>query len=168
MTVVPPRAAPPPSAPASGLAALARMVKLSHSLFALPFVAAAVALVARDAVLDPLRLALVAVAVVAARTAAMAMNRIADRAFDARNPRTSGASSSPARSPPRAAWALLAGSAAAFVLAAALISPLCGWLAAAGAGRSCSATPTRSGSPGPATSGSASRRRSRPSASPSR
>ncbi len=60
------------------IVALARMVKLSHSLFALPFAASAVVLVAREASLEPWRLALVAIAVVAARTAAMAMNRIAD------------------------------------------------------------------------------------------
>ncbi len=110
--------------------ALARMVKLSHSLFALPFAAATVALVARDAALDPARLGLVAVAVVAARTAAMAMNRIADRAFDARNPRTRGRELVTGEVSPAAARALLVGSAAVFVLAAALISPLCGWLAA--------------------------------------
>ncbi len=109
--------------------ALARMVKLSHSLFALPFVAAAVALVGRDAVLDPVRLALVAVAVVAARTAAMAMNRIADRAFDARNPRTQRRELVTGEVSPAAAWSLLAGAAAGFVVAAALIAPICGWLA---------------------------------------
>ncbi len=111
------------------VAALARMVKLSHSLFALPFAASAVVLVAKDAVLDPWRLALVAVAVVAARTAAMAMNRIADRWFDAKNPRTMRRELVTGEVSPRAAWALLAGSAAVFVVAAALISELCGWLA---------------------------------------
>jgi 4-hydroxybenzoate polyprenyltransferase len=118
-----------PRAPGGTVAALARMVKLSHSLFALPFVAAAVVLVSRDARLDPLRLALVALAVVAARTAAMAMNRIADRAFDARNPRTARRELVTGEVSPAAAWALLAGSGAAFVLAAALIAPICGWLA---------------------------------------
>ncbi len=108
--------------------ALARMVKLSHSLFALPFAASAVVLVARDARLDAWRLVLVAVAVVAARTAAMAMNRVADRAFDARNPRTKRRELVTGEVSPAAAWALLAGSAALFVLAAALISPLTGWL----------------------------------------
>jgi 4-hydroxybenzoate polyprenyltransferase len=54
------------------IAALARMVRLSHSLFALPFAVAAVVLVSREARLDPLRLGLVALCVVAARTAAMA------------------------------------------------------------------------------------------------
>jgi 4-hydroxybenzoate polyprenyltransferase len=109
--------------------ALARMVKLSHSLFALPFVAAAVVLVARDASLEPWRLALVAIAVVAARTAAMAMNRVADRWYDARNPRTARRELVTGEVSPRAAWLLLAGSAAVFVVAAALISELTGWLA---------------------------------------
>jgi 4-hydroxybenzoate polyprenyltransferase len=107
------------------------MVKLSHSLFALPFVAAAAALVGRgaDPAGLPARLALVAVAVVAARTAAMAMNRLADRAIDARNPRTARRELVTGEVSPGAAWALLAGSAAVFVAAAALLSPVCGALA---------------------------------------
>lgn len=108
--------------------ALSRMVKLEHSLFALPFAASAVVLVAHDARLDAWRLVLVALAVVAARTAAMAMNRVADRTFDARNPRTQRRELVTGEVSPAAAWALLAGSAALFVLAAALISPLTGWL----------------------------------------
>jgi 4-hydroxybenzoate polyprenyltransferase len=112
------------------VAALARMVKLSHSLFALPFVVAAVVLVARDARLDPARLALVALCVVAARTAAMAMNRIADRRFDAMNPRTASRELVTGEVSPVAAWSLLFGACAAFVAGAALISPLTGWLAA--------------------------------------
>jgi 4-hydroxybenzoate polyprenyltransferase len=111
------------------IAALARMVKLEHSFFALPFAASAVVLVSRDASLDPLRLLLVAVAVVAARTAAMAMNRVADRWYDARNPRTRRRELVTGEVSPRAAWALLAGSAAVFVTVAALISEVTGWLA---------------------------------------
>jgi len=113
----------------SSVAALARMVKLSHSLFALPFAAAAVVLVARDARLDAVRLGLVAAAVVAARTAAMAMNRIADRRFDERNPRTATRELVTGEVSPAAAWGLLLGASTLFVLAAALISPLTGWLA---------------------------------------
>jgi 4-hydroxybenzoate polyprenyltransferase len=104
------------------------MVKLSHSLFALPFVAAAVVLVARDATLDLRRLALVAVAVVAARTAAMTMNRIADRKFDEKNPRTAKRELVTGAVSTAAAWGLLAGACAVFVLAAALLLPLAGWL----------------------------------------
>ncbi|GEJ58505.1 UbiA-like polyprenyltransferase [Anaeromyxobacter diazotrophicus] len=110
------------------LAALSRMVKFEHSLFALPFAASAAVLVLPEAALDARRLLLVAVAVVAARTAAMAMNRIADRAFDARNPRTRRRELVTGEVSPGAAWALLLGSSAALVAAAALISPLCGAL----------------------------------------
>jgi 4-hydroxybenzoate polyprenyltransferase len=110
------------------VASLARMVKLSHSLFALPFAASAVVLVAAEARLDAARLALVAVAVVAARTAAMAMNRIADRAFDARNPRTKARELVTGEVSLGGAWGLLLASALAFVLAAAFVSPLCGYL----------------------------------------
>jgi 4-hydroxybenzoate polyprenyltransferase len=129
MTLPAPHAGPPAPAQAGGLGALARMVKLSHSLFALPFAASAAVLVARDATLDAGRLVLVALAVVSARTAAMAMNRIADRWYDARNPRTRRRELVTGEVSPRAAWALLAGSGAAFVVIAAFISELCGWLA---------------------------------------
>ena len=62
---------------------------------------------------------------VAARSAAMGFNRLADQAIDARNPRTAG------RELPRGvlsrgeAWAFVAISTAVFVLAAALLNPLC-------------------------------------------
>jgi 4-hydroxybenzoate polyprenyltransferase len=108
--------------------AVARMVKFSHSLFALPFAVSAVVLVAGSARIEPLRLLLVAAAVVAARTAAMAMNRIADRGFDADNPRTAARELVTGEVSPTAAWALLAGSGLAFLVAAALLSPLTGWL----------------------------------------
>jgi 4-hydroxybenzoate polyprenyltransferase len=112
--------------------ALARMVKLSHSLFALPFAAAAAALVLRDAAPEglPLRLALVALAVVAARTAAMSMNRLADRAIDARNPRTARRELVTGEVSPAAAWALLGASVAVFAGAAFGLSLACGLLAA--------------------------------------
>jgi 4-hydroxybenzoate polyprenyltransferase len=111
------------------VAALARLVKLSHSLFALPFAVAAVVLVARQVRLEPVRLALVALCVVAARTAAMAMNRVADRAFDARNPRTARRELVTGEVSPAAAWALLIGAALVFLAGAALLSPLAGALA---------------------------------------
>ncbi len=108
--------------------ALARMVKFSHSLFALPFAASAVVLVAAEARLDPWRLGLVAVAVVAARTAAMAMNRIADRSFDARNPRTAGRELVTGEVSVAGATALLLGAVAVFTASAALVQPICGYL----------------------------------------
>jgi 4-hydroxybenzoate polyprenyltransferase len=110
------------------VAALGRMVRFSHSLFALPFAASAVVLVSRQASLEASRLALVALAVVAARTAAMAMNRIADRGFDERNPRTARRELVTGEVSPGAALAVLLGSVAVFVGAAAFISAPCGYL----------------------------------------
>jgi 4-hydroxybenzoate polyprenyltransferase len=104
------------------------MVKFSHSLFALPFAVSAVVLVSGQARLDPLRLGLVALAVVAARTSAMAMNRIADRAFDANNPRTRARELITGEVSPAAAWLLVAISSLVFVGAAARLSALAGWL----------------------------------------
>jgi 4-hydroxybenzoate polyprenyltransferase len=60
----------------------------------------------------------------------MAMNRIADRRFDAMNPRTAKRELVTGEVSPAAAWALLLGACGTFVLGAALISPLTGWLAA--------------------------------------
>ncbi|HUK67111.1 MAG TPA: UbiA-like polyprenyltransferase [Anaeromyxobacteraceae bacterium] len=111
------------------LAKILRMVKFEHSLFALPFAASAGVLVAREARADLLRLALVLVAVVAARTAAMAMNRIADRDLDKRNPRTRARELPSGQVSLFAAYGLLFASAGAFVLCALLISSLCGALA---------------------------------------
>lgn len=65
------------------------LVKFTHSVFALPF-ALMGAWLAADGPPDAVTLALIVVAAVAARTAAMAFNRLADRDIDAANPRTAG------------------------------------------------------------------------------
>ena len=65
-------------------------VKLSHTVFALPFALASMVVAARETRGWPgWRLFLLIVgAVLAARTCAMSFNRIVDRHFDAKNPRT--------------------------------------------------------------------------------
>ncbi|HNQ87317.1 MAG TPA: UbiA-like polyprenyltransferase [Verrucomicrobiota bacterium] len=65
-------------------------VKFSHTVFALPFAIASMAVAARDQRGWPggRTFGLILVAMVCARTCAMAFNRIADRHFDAVNPRT--------------------------------------------------------------------------------
>ena len=64
------------------------MIKWEHSVFALPFALCGAMLAARG--FPPIRqLAWIVVAMVAARSAAMAFNRWADAAIDAANPRTS-------------------------------------------------------------------------------
>jgi 4-hydroxybenzoate polyprenyltransferase len=66
------------------------MIRIEHSVFALPFAIVAALLAARmGGGLPSLRQILwVVVAMVAARSAAMTMNRIADVEYDRRNPRT--------------------------------------------------------------------------------
>lgn len=64
------------------------MIKWEHSIFALPF-ALCGAMLAANGVPSIHQLAWIIVAMVAARSAAMAFNRLADASIDAANPRTS-------------------------------------------------------------------------------
>lgn len=105
-------------------ATYARMIKLSHSVFALPFALSAAVLAAGGA--PPLRQVVwILVAMVGARSAAMGFNRLADHELDARNPRTAGRELPAGRLSRREVWAFVAVSAAALVLAAAMLNPLC-------------------------------------------
>src|SRR5215213_6100308 len=65
-------------------------VRFSHTVFALPFALAAMAVAAREDRGWPgwRTFGLILAAMVCARTCAMAFNRIVDRKFDALNPRT--------------------------------------------------------------------------------
>lgn len=97
------------------------MIRFSHSVFALPFALLALVLAA-DGV-PPVRvIAWVLVAMVAARSAAMAFNRIADRRLDARNPRTAGRHLVTGSVSVGFAWAFTVVSAGAFLLAAAMLN----------------------------------------------
>lgn len=70
--------------------AFLRLVMIEHSVFALPFalIAAFTAMWIGSRSVHWLQLCLIVVAMVSARTVAMAGNRILDRRFDALNPRT--------------------------------------------------------------------------------
>jgi len=96
------------------LVAFGRTIRFSHSLFALPF-AVGTALVAEPPVPGAAALALLVGCMVAARTAAMGMNRVADAAIDARNPRTAGRAIPAGRLRRRTALGLTLASAAAFL-----------------------------------------------------
>lgn len=104
------------------------LVRFSHSVFALPF-ALCGAWLAAGGVPALRTLGLVVLCAVAARTAAMAFNRLADARLDALNPRTAAREIPTGRIAPRAAWTLVAASAALFVAGAWLLNPLAGWLA---------------------------------------
>src|SRR5689334_12542554 len=65
------------------------MIKFEHTIFALPFALISVLLAARPQLLpNGLVIVWVLAAMVGARSAAMAFNRIADAQIDADNPRT--------------------------------------------------------------------------------
>ena len=85
-------------------------VKLPHTLFALPFALLGVLAASLTRAGDAARLVLlVVIAFSAARWAAMGFNRIADRDFDARNPRTAEPGAAPGRAHARPGVGLGAG-----------------------------------------------------------
>jgi len=121
-----PQASPPVAAPRSNpLLTFGRMVKFSHTVFALPFALAAAALAARGVGLPLPRLLAIVVAMAGARTTAMGFNRIVDRQFDAKNPRTAGRELPSGQVSLRAAWTMTIVSAGVFIAAAAYLGPLC-------------------------------------------
>ena len=101
------------------------LVKLPHTLFALPFALLGVLAASRTAPVTWRTVVLVILAFSAARWAAMGFNRIVDRGFDARNPRTRNRELPQGRLSLTQAWISVAVAAAIFLLAAALINPLC-------------------------------------------
>lgn len=100
------------------------LVTFSHTIFALPF-ALLSAVLAAGGVPDSGKLLWILVAMVGARTAAMAFNRIVDRGIDAENPRTEKREIPAGRVSVASAAALCAISAAAFAFAAWRLGPLC-------------------------------------------
>ena len=101
-----------------------RMIKFSHSVFALPFALASAAVATRGRV--PWReLPWIVLAMIGARSAAMGFNRLADQAIDARNPRTAGRELPRGVLSRREVWLFVGLSALALVGAAAMLNPLC-------------------------------------------
>lgn len=108
----------------------AGFVKLSHTVFALPFALAAMVVAARAQRGWPgwTTFGLILVAMVTARTCAMAFNRIVDRRFDALNPRTSGRHLPQGQITLGSAITLCGLSAAGLVAASYCLNPLCFYL----------------------------------------
>lgn len=101
------------------------LVKFSHSVFALPF-ALMGAWLASGGVPEARVLALVVVAAVAARTAAMGFNRLVDRHIDAKNPRTATREIPAGRVSPAQATGLVLVASTAFIGAAFALNTACG------------------------------------------
>lgn len=111
----------------SRLADVLRMIKFEHSVFALPFALSGAWLAAGGT--PPWRdLGWIVLAAVAARSAAMAFNRLVDRALDAENPRTAGRELPRGVLSPGFAALFTAVCAGVFVAAAFALGPYCGWL----------------------------------------
>jgi 4-hydroxybenzoate polyprenyltransferase len=106
------------------VATYGRVVTFSHSVLALPFALSSAALAAREG-FRWTQVLWILVAMVGARSAAMGFNRLADHAMDARNPRTARRELPLGLVTRREVWGLVGASAAALVLAAAMLNTLC-------------------------------------------
>ncbi|MER3429080.1 MAG: 4-hydroxybenzoate octaprenyltransferase [Pyrinomonas sp.] len=111
------------SAPTESLRATLAMIKIEHTLFALPFAFLGAVLAAGGAPTSWQAFWITA-AMVGARSCAMTFNRIVDRQFDAANPRTRSREIPTGRVSLRFAYAFTAASAALFLLAAAMLNRL--------------------------------------------
>lgn len=112
--------------PLKDAVAYAKLVKIEHTLFALPFALSALCLAKLESVSFGIgKIILCVAAFTAARAAAMGFNRLVDRKFDAANGRTKNRPSATGEISPTAVAVFTAVSAAAFVGFAFCLNRLC-------------------------------------------
>jgi 4-hydroxybenzoate polyprenyltransferase len=109
----------------SRLRTYAAFVRVSHSVFALPFALAGALLAAQHTAVTWGTIGWILVAMVAARSAAMGFNRLVDARMDALNPRTANREIPRGAMSMREAVAFVIVSSAAFVFASWRLNPLC-------------------------------------------
>lgn len=102
-----------------------RLIKFSHTIFALPFALAAVLLANRHQPVSWATLAWIVLAMASARSAAMGFNRLADYEFDRRNPRTSDRPLTSGAIDRKSVLCFIFISSSVFVLSAAALGRLC-------------------------------------------
>ncbi len=102
-----------------------RLIKFSHTVFALPFALAAALLAHREHPISPWTLLWIVVAMAGARSAAMGFNRYADYRYDRLNPRTMGRPSITGEIDKNSILKFVALSSALFVFSAAMLGRLC-------------------------------------------
>lgn len=105
-----------------------RMVKFSHTIFAMPFALTALVLAQKQVDITLPLVILIIIAVIGARSAAMGFNRLVDARIDAANPRTAGRAIPEGRLTKKSAVVFIIISSLAFIIAAALISKMCFYL----------------------------------------
>lgn len=103
----------------------ASFVRISHTVFALPFALVGALLATQVVPWDWTRAWWIVAAMVTARSAAMGFNRLADAEYDARNPRTAIRELPRGRMSRREAIAFVAVSSAAFVYTTWHLGPIC-------------------------------------------
>jgi 4-hydroxybenzoate polyprenyltransferase len=105
------------------------MIKFEHSVFALPFALTGALLAFRQSHINARafggKLLWIVIAMVGARSAAMAFNRILDAEIDARNPRTRMRHIPAGLLSVRFAWGFVTASILVFLVAARALNPLC-------------------------------------------
>jgi 4-hydroxybenzoate polyprenyltransferase len=105
------------------------MIRFEHSIFALPFALTGALLAFRDGGFDASgiwrKLAWIVIAMVCARSAAMAFNRLVDQDIDGRNPRTRSRHLPAGLLSRGFAWVFVAATVALFFLAAGELNRLC-------------------------------------------
>jgi 4-hydroxybenzoate polyprenyltransferase len=109
----------------AGLRETGEMIAFKHTVFALPFAVIALITAAAPGWPAARTWLWVTLAMVSARTSAMAFNRLADHWIDAENPRTAGRALPAGKLSRGFAWAVTGASAALFLVAAAFLDPLC-------------------------------------------
>jgi 4-hydroxybenzoate polyprenyltransferase len=102
-----------------------RLIKFSHTVFALPFALAAVLLAHRQSPVTGRTLFWIVIAMGAARSAAMGFNRFADYAYDHANPRTADRPSVTGQIGKQSLLLFIALSTGLFVLSGAMLNQLC-------------------------------------------
>ena len=111
------------------LGTVLEMIKFEHSVFALPFALTGALLALRQSGLEIAgtgeKFVWIIVAMVAARSAAMAFNRVADAEIDARNPRTKMRAIPAGVLSKSFAWGFIVFWSGVLIVAAAMLNPLC-------------------------------------------
>lgn len=117
----------------SRIAHFLRMIRFSHTLFALPFAIAQLAVIAARHT-EGVRVTwqnalLIVVAFTAMRSFAMAANRLIDREIDARNPRTASRELPAGKLSASAVWVFGMAALGILAISAWLLAPIAAWLA---------------------------------------
>jgi len=105
-----------------------RMIKFSHTIFALPFALSAVILAHQEKPVTLSGVFWIVVAMIGARSAAMGFNRIADAKLDAQNPRTADREIPKGKISPTSAIVFVLLFSLVFILASAFLGKICLYL----------------------------------------